>query len=213
MNELRTNGHNMAEYDTLNMRQKSLVDAIALNDVDDLDLSYGEITAMAAEMSGEKEYTAGYVPDFRHDHEDAIEERVQVIVNERESDEEGEHITTGDPWRSYTGPAEGIDGSGTMQWLSEVNQKKTYECEDCGKTFDTYQKKGAHVSGGCPEAESAESPTQQDDFGGDDQTVEVDLTAEDLFQIVRCLPEGEAREIFSRATGADLPPANQQEET
>ncbi|MFB6236961.1 MAG: hypothetical protein ABEH81_01185 [Halopenitus sp.] len=107
----------MKAYDTLSDRQKGLINAIAINDIDDKELTNEEIIEFAVEEFGIAPYAhESTVSKYRREHEEFIEERKKVIPNER-GEEGGEIVTTGDPMRGYEGPPEGIDA--TEQYVNE----------------------------------------------------------------------------------------------
>lgn len=112
----------MSEYDSLSMRQKSLVDAMALNRLEDRGLTNEEILDLAHELHGEKRYSDGaIVSKYRSEYGGVVEHRVQVLANERNGG--GETVTVGDPMRRYTGDPEGIDA--TMQDIADRPVKET----------------------------------------------------------------------------------------
>lgn len=113
-------------YEDLNLRQKSLVDAIALKKLEDRDLTAEEVTELAHELSDEKKYAESSYYNFLDKYEDIIDQRKQMIVNDRE-EEDNEVITVGDPLRNYKGPKGGIDA--TMQHISERPKKDSKKWE------------------------------------------------------------------------------------
>lgn len=187
-----------SEYDGMSMRQKGVVDAIALNRLDDKDLSNEEVVELAHELTGEKKYHPTIVSGYRNDREDAIEYRMQVIANERDS-EEGNVETIGDPMRQYTGSATGLDYS----WQDIQDRPAKYSCDVCQQSFETPQEKAGHMNGHTED--EMESDDVELEASTEPDTTEVDLRPEELFDVFRNASEHVARSVFERVTDTELP--------
>lgn len=117
-----------ATYEEMDMRQKGLVDAIALNNIEGRGLTNEEVRELAHELSGEKQYAEDTtVSKYRKRYPHVIDEREQMLANERNG-EGGEVTTIGDPMRQYTGDPEGIDA--TMQNIQDRPVKQAGDDAD-----------------------------------------------------------------------------------
>lgn len=197
----------MAEktYDEMSMRQKGLIDAIALNRVEEKGLTNDEIVELAHELTGEKKYASSGVSRMRGKVPEVIEERVQVISNDR--DEEGNNgkvTTVGDPMRQYTGPEGGIDA--TMQAIQErpvkssVNDEPDPErvCPGCGESFENPQSFGGHKATCEPYQSQKDEEEAEQEPETQGNVIDFQFDSGQAFDLIRTADEEIAKQVFQQ---------------
>lgn len=103
------------QYEELKPRQQALVDVLAEDRLTEEEYTANELLEEAADRSNTDPYNRSYLYEFKRRYEEVIEERTQVLANEREEHDGAVEIEVGNS--RYEGPEEGLDttsGRGTQ---------------------------------------------------------------------------------------------------
>lgn len=170
------------QYEELKPRQQALVDVIAEDRQDDIDRTAEELLEEAAERSGTDPYNRSYLYEFKRRYEEIIDERTQVLANEREDHDGSVRIEVGS--NSYEGPEEGLDTTSgeSTQFIQDRPVKSVLG----------YHKGDEDVSQPSYEPEEGEAVEHVA------PRLHVDLTDAEAFEIIRHGNEKVAERVFYR---------------
>lgn len=202
---------NPQAYEEMGVRQRAHVDAIAESRLSDDRMTRRDIAERAGEIGGDgvESYHHSYISEFESKHGDIIDERVSVLANERE-EHDGEVVTLEMPSASYQGPPEGIDTTSgrSTQLITERPVKETQaeakpaegETEAVAFAYNDHPKPMPDDDVGSESSESDSEPAPDTDDQSGRVRIELSLTGEQAYQIIRTADDDVARALFDQLT-------------